>query len=235
MIIYNSLQQRAPWGKRNAIESGEEARSSYWGQDNLVWLLWEAGLKEDLEEQIGLPRQMRETMFARLMEQLEQNPRDEEGGRRSEHMARMQNAWGFVIGEETEVGVKLGYIKALFSCPRSPWNRFQQHQLQSQPLGRTSGPGVLMTHTCFIKIHIPFVSSHIPGPQSCLCHLYSVSWGRGMPGWESREQTEKRNSVVFSALSVWLWRWVIQSTGWYQRHSYLALNCMAWLLAAFLS
>lgn len=81
-------------------------------------LLWKAGLKEDLEEQIGLPRQLRETMFARLMEQLEQNPRDEEGGRRSEQVARMENARGFVIGEEIEVGVKLGYIKALFSLSK---------------------------------------------------------------------------------------------------------------------
>lgn len=54
--------------------------------------LWKEGLKEDLEEQIELLRQMRETMFARLMEQLEQNPREEESGGRSEQVATMENA-----------------------------------------------------------------------------------------------------------------------------------------------
>lgn len=73
-------------------------------------LLRKEGLKEDLEKQIGLPRQMRETMFAQRMEQLEQDPREEEGGERSELVATVENAQGSVMGEEIEVGVELGYI-----------------------------------------------------------------------------------------------------------------------------
>lgn len=87
-----------------------------------------------------------------------------------------------MIGEEIEVGVKLGYIKALFSL-----SKVTLKQVPAGSAAITSSRYNIWSrgsHNPHLvdKILIPFVSSHTPGPQSCLCHLHSVSWGRGMSG-----------------------------------------------------
>lgn len=87
-------------------------------------------------------------------------------------------------GEEIEVGVKLGYIKALFSL-----SRVTLKQVPAGSAAITSGPGVRMTHTWLIKSLFFCVIAHPrPSKLSVPSALYLVGQSHA---WVREQRTDR--------------------------------------------